>query len=60
MPLPAVLRRISKAMPSIFQAIAIVAFIHLVGQVRCSAEYGDFDFVCAKIRQAREDFDAKL
>jgi hypothetical protein len=33
-------------MPSIFQAIAIVAFIHLVGQVRCSAEYSVFDFLC--------------
>jgi hypothetical protein len=53
MPLPAVLRRISKAMPSIFQAIAIVAFIHLVGQVRCSAESIFFDF-------RQEDMDAKL
>jgi hypothetical protein len=33
MPLPGVLRRVSKALPSIFQAIAIVAIIHMVGQV---------------------------
>ena len=44
MPLPAVLRRVSKAMPSIFQAIAIVAFIHLVGQVRPFYRYSLLPF----------------